>query len=308
MKNAIFYYYNLSPLKVYQKLNSVYFYIDDIKYIFMPFNRDVSEVETLINISNTLFKKGVLVHTFIINKYNSFICNYNDTAYVLLRVNDITDDEVTLQDIIKFDNSLVLKNNITLLGNSWGELWEIKIDNIEKSISDLNQEYPLIRSSVSYFIGIGENALEYANNALIEAKGSDELRYVVSHRRIIDNINYDYLYNPLTFTIDYDVRDIAEYIKMMFFSKKFDFMELEDMMNKYKLSDLQAKLLYSRLLYPTYYFDLIEEIILGNRDEKDIIIITDLVSNYEDLLFDIYNLIKKYNNIPPIEWILRQKE
>ena len=61
-------------------------------------------------------------------------------------------------------------------------------------------------------------------------------------------------------------------------------------------------LLYIRLLFPSYYFDMYYEILNGRREE-DILLITSKASLYEKMLKDIYNIFKSYVNIINILWL-----
>lgn len=58
--------------------------------------------------------------------------------------------------------------------------------------------------------------------------------------------------------LDYSVRDIAEYIKSMFYSDKIDYIEIENLVNKNILSEMEYKLLFGRLLFlPSFLICLI---------------------------------------------------
>ena len=53
--------------------------------------------------------------------------------------------------------------------------------------------------------------------------GGDAYRIVLSHRRVFyPNYKLNYL-NPLSFVFDLEVRDVAEYLKAMFFKKDMDY-------------------------------------------------------------------------------------
>jgi hypothetical protein len=59
------------------------------------------------------------------------------------------------------------------------------------------------------------------------------------------------------------------------------------------------------MIYPTYYFDLFEDVISGNADDKQIKKITGLSDEYELLLKKLYNYYKSVFKIQPIEWLER---
>lgn len=67
-------------------------------------------------------------------------------------------------------------------------------------------------------------------------------------------------------------------------------------------------LLFSRLLFPTFYFDMYDEIINNSFNEERIIKIIDKTYEYEDVLFNIYKFIvyEKKIQLEPIEWIIKR--
>ena len=78
-------------------------------------------------------------------------------------------------------------------------------------------------------------------------------------------------------------------------------------MNNY-ISYKEALLFYGRLLYPSYFFDLHDDIVNNNLNEKvieKIIIKSDL---YETFLLDIYMYLSKLYNryIPSVDWIIKR--
>ena len=118
-------------------------------------------------------------------------------------------------------------------------------------------------------------------------------------------INY---YNPLNFVIDYNVRDIAEYIKSYIISDAFNIDDIIDLINKINFNKLTFNLFYSRLLYPTFYFDIFDKIILNNGNENDVIIILDKLDEYLFTLKQIYlNFNEKYEMFN-IEWLTKNVE
>ena len=62
-------------------------------------------------------------------------------------------------------------------------------------------------------------------------------------------------------------------------------------------------MLWARLLYPTYYFDLYEQIMNNNKKEECLIKIIDKVNNYEKFLKKTYLELSKYGNIEKISWL-----
>ena len=57
------------------------------------------------------------------------------------------------------------------------------------------------------------------------------------------------------------------------------------------------------MIYPTYYFDLYEEIITNRKKDEEIKKIIDKVDDYEKIIKQIYNYYKSIIIVPQIEWL-----
>ena len=69
-------------------------------------------------------------------------------------------------------------------------------------------------------------------------------------------------------------------------------------------------LLFARLLYPSYYFDLCEKYISGEIKEKNLIFsYIEISKKYEFELKKIYIFIEKFYNkkLPNIFWLLKKE-
>ena len=67
-------------------------------------------------------------------------------------------------------------------------------------------------------------------------------------------------------------------------------------------------LLYARLMYPSFYFDLYEQIIEGTLEENALLPIINKVDDYELFLKDMYFILSQYAPIDRVEWIINKKE
>lgn len=149
---------------------------------------------------------------------------------------------------------------------------------------------------------MAENAIYMAN----KIEKNDEILTLCRYRISYPNYSRDY-YNPLNYIFDLRIRDIAEYIKSKFFSNEDVYDDINYILNNYKLSDYEYKMFYVRLLYPSYYFDLFEDCILDNKEEKELINIIKLTDKYEIFLKDVYYLISKFTYIDKIDWIIKKE-
>lgn len=298
MKKIINNYYNLYPDKIYKKeKNITYFFINNNKFNLVEIDRKKEDIEEQIKISNTLYYKNIKVNTFIKNKKNNFITTINNKNYILLKINEYEETEVQLRDIINFDKSIVQKS-----GNMRENMinnWKLRVDLIEKQVIEYNKEFPIIKKSINYFLGLAENAISYANNI----KNEKNEKIVLSHTRLRKKLNVQTIYNPLLFIMDYNSRDVSSYLKMNYVNGTNILDELEEAIFNKEFTAFEINILYSRMLYPDYYFDEIEEIIYHRKNEEKIRTIIRNIKKYEKMLIELHIMLKKYINIEPVEWM-----
>lgn len=307
MKETLEYYYGLDIESIEELDGKYHFRIENQDYFFVFYNRGIEELEDIINVSNEMVKKGINVHKILINRNNSFLTKVGEYNYILFAVSNLN-EEYDIFDMVKISEKLVLNNNKSnLYRNNWGTLWSEKIDYFEYQVRELSIEKDVVKNSFSYYVGMAENAISYVNNTNMKY-GGDAYRIVLSHRRVFyPNYKLNYL-NPLSFVFDLEVRDIAEYLKAMFFKKDISFCldELSSYLKIRHLSLYEYQMLYARLLYPTYYFDVYESVMNKNGDEEQLVNIIKKCDSYEEFLKKAYLEISKYAKIDKIEWIINQ--
>lgn len=307
MKETLEYYYGLDIESIEELDGKYHFKIENQDYFFVFYNRGIEELEDIINVSNEMVKKGINVHKILVNRNNSFLTKVGEYNYILFVVSNLN-EEYDIFDMVKISGKLVLNNNKSnLYRNNWGTLWSEKIDYFEYQVRELSIEKDVVKNSFSYYVGMAENAISYVNNTNMKY-GGDVYRIVLSHRRVFyPNYKLNYL-NPLSFVFDLEVRDIAEYLKAMFFQKDISFCldELSSYLKIRHLSLYEYQMLYARLLYPTYYFDVYEGVMNKNGDEEQLVNIIKKCDSYEEFLKKAYLEISKYAKIDKVEWIINQ--
>ena len=302
MKNVINNFYKLFPSELYSIDNGFRFFVKDYEYLFLAYYESVENLRVLADVSNKLYYKKVYVNTFVPTVGGSLYVDVDGLNYVLFRINSAVKDCYCLSDVSKFNYSLNSYDyNLKIV--PWFQVWSDKVDLLENAMADLNKEYPLLQEVFPYYVGMAENAISCCKNVV---ESGDGLLVTINHNRVGIQNTFEYLYNPLTFTFDYDVRDIAEYIKNKFLFHSLDFAEVESLFENHKFSKSSLILLFSRLMYPSYFFDLCKLIL---EEEKDECVLEKLILKseaYEDLLNDIYFLIKKLYDVPKIDWLIRK--
>ena len=305
MKDTINFYYNIDIDTLEEKDGKYHFKYQNRDFFFVFFNRNLEELEDLLDCISEMQKKGIDVHGILINKDNSILTKINEYNYILFSVNNCS-ETYDIFDIINMNNKLTLNNyNSKLYRNNWENLWMQKVDYFEYQIRELGLDKQVIKNSFSYYIGLAENAISYVHN--VKLKYLSQGTIVLSHRRIFyPNYKLNYL-NPLSFIFDLEVRDIAEYLKAMFFLDDDESEVLEELKSFLKIKRLtiyEYNMLYARLLYPSYYFDIYEEVMNKERSEEDLLKIISKNENFEEFLKKAYLEITKYAILEKVEWII----
>lgn len=293
MKNVINYYYNLYPDNIFQNKDEYYFFINNIRYTFVEYKEEIEEIEKIYNMHLDILRRNMYVHPIILNKEGKPLTIINEKPYILMQTL-YYGEKINIKNIISFSNMEININK----ENTWEELWKAKNDYMEYQIKLLRNKYKLLNKSIYYYLGLGENAIE-----LLNITKPKNIKMYYSHKRIDKkSTTYD-LYNPLNINLDTKVRDIAEYLKQNFFKGEDINRDIEFFLKISNLSHEEHILFFSRMLYPTYYYDLLEKIIKNETEEKEIINIISRVEEYENIIKKLYKYYKAFIKIPIIEWL-----
>lgn len=300
MKNFLEYYYNLLNITVHEKNNTYSFNYNNDKYIFINTNRNPDEINAIYKLSRNI---SMYYNEIILNRNNMPITYYNNKPYILLKTKYNKEDLITYKDFKRI-NIIESKEFEILYRNNWINLIEKKIDYIEYQREHLQNVYPILNESLDYYIGLSENAISYLNNNTLDEsiKNSNLDNVVICHRRI-SQISKNDFYNPLNIVIDHHSRDISDYLKYLFLKDEYDLNHLQELFNNITLSKYGYILLFSRMLYPSFYFDIYEKIVNNGESESKIISIIKRSKEYEGYLLLIYEQINNKIKIPSIDWI-----
>ena len=311
MNNYIDYYYNLYPNTIEKVGRNYRFFLNNEKYYIIMYERNLEEMDTLVKLNKEMIERGSLVHEIVLTKDGKavFLCDNN--SYALLRVYINENIPIKIEDIFyMLDYNDTIKPNNIIGRMNWANLWSSKVDYFEYHIGHLIKKYPYIYKTIDYYLGLAENAISYVKDIKTPAS-----LISICHRRIgVTSTLFD-LYNPFNLVIDYKVRDVAEYIKSVFFYGENSCVEgvvnsenmivnkcniiLERIFKKYIFDNEALKLLFARLLFPSYYFDLYENVIDNSLNENVISCIIKKSSAYEEFL----KIILLTTPIPYVEWL-----
>ena len=296
MNNAILFFFNINTKEVKKINDNYYFNYAYNNYVVQIYNRDIEEAIEIYYLNLELLSNGFIGYEIILTEDNDVLFLYEGVYYILMKFPNIKNRIITYEDVINFNyipNTMFKK----LDKSNWGITWSNKIDFIEYQFDQVRNRYSIIDDSIDYFIGIWENAISYYNDNNINSERC------VCHKRVSTNMDLLDFTNPLNFVIDYKERDLGEYLKSFVISKNYSNASLDRMIN---FSDRDSVVLViSRILFPSYYFDLYEDIILGNKDEHEL---NDVISKRNNVLYLINYILFRYSNlnITDIEWIKKE--
>ena len=290
MKNNINYFYDLITYDIHQENNDFIFTVESQKYILYEYTREEIEIPELYVLNTLLNSYGLPFHKIVLNKNNQIITEMDDKKYVLVKLM-IEKYTVSNQEILM--NSIIINQNFEAIKRTnWYELWSKKIDNIERLVEESGDKYHLIRESINYYIGLAENALMITRRI-----GKNKI--CIEHRILNDLSSYT-VYNPLNLVLDNKTRDLSNLIKYFAIYKEevFDNISLI-----FSLENNEKICLLARMMFPDYYFNMVEEIINKNKKENDLKIILDKKEKIEEIIIYIYSIVKVNYNDLDIEWI-----
>ena len=296
MNNAILFFYNINVSNIKKVNDNYYFKYINNDYGIYLYNRDPFDSAFIYNLNLELLNSGLIGYEIIITKDKNILFTYEEKNYILMKIPNIKNKVITYNDIKNFNFPIYDNRYRKLDKSNWGLLWENKIDFIDYQFRQMKDKFKTIENNIDYYIGIWENAISYFNNNIIETN----IKYV-SHRRITESTDLLEFLNPLNFIIDYKERDIGEYLKSYIINNNYYLNSFD----RYITGKENIILLVSRLLFPSYFFDLYEDIIIGKKDEKEIEKVKDKGQNVIKLVRYIFD---KYQNIPYINWIKKEDQ
>lgn len=293
MNSYIEFFYGMNNIVVNKENDNYIFYHNGDKYFFCKLKRSESE---LYEISKLIFENPK-IDSIEKNIYNKLITNIYNQQYILVKKSSINIQN-KVDGVFFLLGNRVITNNAVLDKSNWIDLWSKKIDNIEYQINYIENKYPIIKKSINYYIGLSEIALIYIRRNI--GNKTFYLSKVISHLRMTDNN----IYNPQNIIIDYESRDIAEYLKYIFLKKKRNYLDVVDFIFRNRnFDELTLILIYGRMFFPTFYFDIYDNVLSNMSNEDELYEIISRNYEYEDYINYIYDCICKQKKIPKISII-----
>lgn len=303
MKNFIDYYYNINVSEIKHIHDKYFIYTNNERYMLKVFG-DTDFFMVYEYLANQL-DKYLYFFRIVKNRQNDHLTYIDDKPYILLKLSDINNNTISIYDI-KINQFFEYSNKISrLIRFPWVKLWENKIDYFEEWCYLKQNQYKNMYSLFHYFIGVAENAVLYLKITEAEEKVEEIDRLVISHNRLsMDSSLYDY-YDPTNIVLDHPSRDVSEYIKSTYVHGNFDIKLLEEYLNEHHFSKYGLRLLYARILFPSFFFDYIDEMILNSYD-TDLLYLEARIIEFEKFISQISVFFKEKYDIPVVTWCIKE--
>lgn len=307
MQNILSYYYNLYPDNILIDSDKYIFDYENRHYSFELYKRPLEDINNLYELDIKLIENNIMMHEIIKNNNGDILTCVNSKPYILMEINVNKNAKIRLSEICFINNNSVdIKKSDALLRTNWTNLWEAKIDYFESQINEIGKKYPNLCNYANYYIGLAENATMYIKNI----NNIYETTFIsICHKRINSMKTYYELYHPINLVLDFRVRDACEYIKSCFFNDLDAYDTLKEYFKMNYISYKEALLFYGRLIYPSYFFDLYDDIVNLNLNEQEIEKIVIKSEEFENFLINVHsylsNLYNKY--IPQIDWLTKKR-
>lgn len=303
MENFINYYYNLKIKNI--KFADNNYIISDGKFRYILKLYDNVEFLSYYDYLKPELLKYNYFFEIILNNNDNYISIINNKSYLLMKLSNIENDIISIFDIrldmiIKYNSKL-----INLIRFPWYNLWENKIDYFERIFASKRDKYNDIYALFYYFIGLAENSVLYIKDCYNTENKEISDKMVISHTRISDKFKlFDY-YDPSNIILDHPSRDVGEYIKSLFISGKIDLLLLEEYLNRNYFSRYGLRMLYSRIMFPSFFFDYIDDLLI-NDCEVDLLYLENRISEFQEFSRNISIFFKDKYDIPIIPWIIKK--
>lgn len=280
--NLISFLYDIKVEVIRRNNDGYVFLYNNNFYIFKNCQMNEEYLQYIYNFisNNSLF------HKIIKNRHNKYISTYDNQNYILMMVKFNVNRMLLLEDIYNSNNyhiSYVRKKDF-----NWIKLWKIKVDQVAYFVSNSNIKMDLLSLSIiNYYLELAELAIQIFNLIPID----DYIPLSLCHSRISRNADlYDY-YSVTNIVFDHITRDLGEYIKNYIYSDNLiDTNQLKILNN---LSGNERYMLLSRLIFPSYFFDIFDDFMLKQQDFRNFYTYFLNVDQYEKNLKIVIDYIIK---------------
>lgn len=279
MNDFIFNYYHFRPSSITKHNNYYLVKSQNIKYYLYEVY-DLEKVKKQYEIASYYS----FYYSFVLNYNHSIFSEYHNHIFVLLSNNNFLEQNYHFN----FSNIIISSN----YKNNWYYSWLKRSDFLEKKYYEIKGKYPIIDESFDYYLGLLEMSIYYLRN-YNSILGNGYLQH--------EKYSKEELYNPLNIKIDFKERDFAEYLKNIFFSNEYLNINVSNLIYQNRNS-YNFDLVFARILYPNYYFDIFDKIVFFNENEIELKKIIARIQEFRKYVNFILLEINKYYYIKKVSF------
>lgn len=265
--------YNLKQNKILNEDGKTYVKNNQNIYILEEVYGNIDRLKLVHNIITT-HKWKDLFYEIILNNNGNLFTEYKNKKYCLLKIQNVNNDKKI--DIINYR----IKNTETIYTYeaNWLKAWKEKYKYVFSLLHE--QQFPnVIIELADYYLGMSKLAIKYLKNTSYMNEYKNGELYITPYRYDKENMQ-----NPLNIVFDKKERFYAELIKYWFFIKNMELYEITDHLNEITENNINIEYIFARLLFPTYFYDVIDKYMSGQSIEEEISRIKKIAPYYEQFL------------------------
>ena len=108
----------------------------------------------------------------------------------------------------------------------------------------------------------------------------------------------------VTFCIVFSLGKVLSEGWIIYANKEYDYIEIKEKLQKLNLDEFLCRMIYGRLFFVTFYFDIFDSVMNGNKENKLLLRnIINRADEYEDYINSIYDILAQIKKIPRIGWV-----
>lgn len=280
------------------------FIFKDYTFLLSKTTEDENSLNKLNDLISMLYDEfdGNVVY-IVKNKYNKYISSSegnNNICMLTYKDEKNIDINYFVKMHMAFFNAFNYYVNIEDIIILWDQRLEYIQNQCLVALNFDNDAHMILYEYSQFAIGLAINALQYLSDMKIDFNKKHYLT-TLTHRRIKKMDKFE-LFNPFNLIIDHSSRDLAELYK----NNLIDFDTLFSICQSYSYNVDEYEYLIARLLFPTFIFDIIEDIATDNTMydyQNEIYYAISKQNEQLDKLKYFYKRISQLMLIRPIDWL-----
>jgi spore coat protein YutH len=307
------------------------FRLHQTHFLIVPVTHlDEEEMYELYQLSQFMLeKREPYIASIVLTKKNHLFFEKDQARYAIIKCSSYTEGRFNQigRDLARFHQkarTYPYQVTKTQRIGQWKFLWEKRLDQLESFCrgrvhsQPLNPFEKMFVESFPYYLGLAENAIQYLVDTELDEEPQPIDSGTICHHRF-----HSTTWNPsicvklpTEWVYDHGSRDIAEYMRHLFFDKQEElklngFSFLDEYDRTTPLSAFSWRLIYSRLLFPIHYFECVENYYLSGEDDKPLFVnrmeeILKDSNQYESFLISFSSMLSMKTKrivLPTVEWL-----